>query len=150
MTQNCSNHHTSLSALSSKGLSPRRMKFWAIYLNLAVNAKVWLSHPCQGWETFLESCADKQTHNYDTRVLKRPSIPLWSKALSHSRMKWWTIYTNLPVNAIVRLPHPRSGDSQGQKTFLALSAGMQSQNFDTRVLKPPLLPVNTKLKGIEL
>ena len=27
------------------------------------------------------------------------------------------IYTNLPVNAIVRLPHPRSGDSQGQETF---------------------------------
>ena len=29
------------------------------------------------------------------------------------------IYTNLPVNAIVRLPHPRSGDSQGQETILA-------------------------------
>ena len=29
------------------------------------------------------------------------------------------IYTNLPVNAIVRLPHPQSGDSQGQETFLA-------------------------------
>ena len=28
------------------------------------------------------------------------------------------IYTNLPVNVIVRLPHPRSGDSQRQKTFL--------------------------------
>ena len=28
------------------------------------------------------------------------------------------IYTNLPVNAIVRLPHPRSGDSQGQETIL--------------------------------
>ena len=27
------------------------------------------------------------------------------------------MYTNLPVNAIVRLPHPRSGDSQGQETF---------------------------------
>ena len=25
------------------------------------------------------------------------------------------IYTNLPVNVIVRLPHPRSGDSQGQE-----------------------------------
>ena len=32
------------------------------------------------------------------------------------------IYTNLPVNATVRLPHPRSGDSQGQETFLAPSA----------------------------
>ena len=27
------------------------------------------------------------------------------------------IYTNLPVNVIVRLSHPRSGDSQGQETF---------------------------------
>ena len=35
------------------------------------------------------------------------------------------IYINLPVNAIVRLPHlphPRSGDSQGQETFIAPSA----------------------------
>ena len=32
------------------------------------------------------------------------------------------IYTNLPVNVIVRLPHLRSGDSQGQETFLAPSA----------------------------
>ena len=31
------------------------------------------------------------------------------------------VYTNLPVNAIVRLPYPRSGDSQGQETFLAPS-----------------------------
>ena len=28
-------------------------------------------------------------------------------------------YTNLPVSDIVRLPHPRSGDSQGQETFIA-------------------------------
>ena len=27
------------------------------------------------------------------------------------------IHTNLPVNAIVRPPHPWSGDSQGQETF---------------------------------
>ena len=26
------------------------------------------------------------------------------------------IYTNLPVNAIARLPHPWSTDSQGQET----------------------------------
>ena len=37
------------------------------------------------------------------------------------------IYTNLPVNAIVRLPHPRSGDSQGQETFLAPSADKQTR-----------------------
>ena len=29
------------------------------------------------------------------------------------------VYTNLPVSHIVRLPHPRSGDSLGQETFLA-------------------------------
>ena len=28
------------------------------------------------------------------------------------------IHTNLPVSDIVRLPHPWSGDSQGQETFL--------------------------------
>ena len=39
--------------------------------------------------------------------------------------------TNLPVNAIVRLPHPWSGDSQGQQTFLALSADKQTRNYDT-------------------
>ena len=32
------------------------------------------------------------------------------------------IYTNLPINAIVRLPHPWSGDSQGQEMFLPPSA----------------------------
>ena len=44
------------------------------------------------------------------------------KGLSHSKMKWWAIYTNLPVDVIVRLPHPRCGDSQGNGTFLAPSA----------------------------
>ena len=41
------------------------------------------------------------------------------------------IYANLPVNAIVRLPHPRSGDSQGQETFLAPPADKQTRNYDT-------------------
>ena len=27
------------------------------------------------------------------------------------------IYTNLPVNTIVRLPHPRTGDGKGQEHF---------------------------------
>ena len=31
------------------------------------------------------------------------------------------IHANLPVNVIVRLPHPQSRDSQGQETFLAPS-----------------------------
>ena len=43
----------------------------------------------------------------------------------------YTYYTNLPVDALVRLLHPRSGDSQGQKTFLAPSANKKTRNYDT-------------------
>ena len=57
------------------------------------------------------------------------------------------IYTNLLVNSIVRLPHPWSRGSLGQETFLAPSADKQTCNYDTRVLKPPFLPINTKVKG---
>ena len=38
-------------------------------------------------------------------------------------------FTNLPVDVIVRLPHPRSGDSQSQETFLAPSADKQTRNY---------------------
>ena len=44
------------------------------------------------------------------------------------------IYTNLPVNAIVKLPHPWSRDSQGQETFLAPSTDKQTHNYDTECL----------------
>ena len=40
------------------------------------------------------------------------------------------IHTNLPVNPIVRLPQPCSGESQGQETFLADSANNQTRNYD--------------------
>ena len=40
-------------------------------------------------------------------------------------------FTKLPVDGIVRLPHPRSGDSQGQETFLAPSAYKRTCNYDT-------------------
>ena len=46
------------------------------------------------------------------------------------------IHTNLPVSDIVRLPHPRSGDSQGQETFLAPSADKQTRNYDTEQVCP--------------
>ena len=49
------------------------------------------------------------------------------------------IYINLPINAIVRLPCPRSGDSQGEEMFLAPSTDKQICNYDTRELKPPYL-----------
>ena len=40
------------------------------------------------------------------------------------------MHKNLPRNVIVRLPHPRSGDSQGQETILAPSADKQTRNYD--------------------
>ena len=57
--------------------------------------------------------------------------------------------TNSLVNAIVRLPHPRSRDSQGQKTFLVPYADKQTCNYDTRLLKPRSFPFNPKAKEIE-
>ena len=44
------------------------------------------------------------------------------------------IYTNLPVDVIVRLPHPWSGDIQGQETCLAPSADKQTRNYDIECL----------------
>ena len=41
------------------------------------------------------------------------------------------ICANVPVNVIVKLPHPRSRDTQGQETFLAPSADKQTRNYDT-------------------
>ena len=40
------------------------------------------------------------------------------------------MYSNKPRDATVRLPHPWSGDSQGQETFLAPSVDKQTCNFD--------------------
>ena len=40
-------------------------------------------------------------------------------------------YTNLLVNAIVKLPHPRSRDNQGKEKFLAPSVDNQTCNYDT-------------------
>ena len=34
---------------------------------------------------------------------------------------------------MVRLPHPPSGDSQGQETFLAPSADKKTRNYDTNL-----------------
>ena len=60
------------------------------------------------------------------------------------------VYTNLPVSDIVRLPHLRSGDGQGQETFLAPSADKQTHNYDTEGSNHNPSLVNPKVKGIEL
>ena len=112
------------------------MKWWAIYTNLSVNSIVILPHPHReaslGQETFLAPSADKQTCNYDTKCSKE--IPSWStrrsKGLSRSKIKCWTIYTNLQVSAIVRLPNRWSRYSRSQQTISALSADKKTRKYD--------------------
>ena len=41
------------------------------------------------------------------------------------------MYTNLPVNVIVKLSHTRSRDLQGQERYLTPSADNQTRNHDT-------------------
>ena len=133
----CSNPHPFLSTLRSEGLRRSKMKWRAIYTNLPVNAIVRIPHPwsgdSQGQETFSAPSTDKQTCNYDTVCSNHHlSIStLRSEGLIRSKVKLLAIYTNLPVNAIVRLPHPWSGSSQGQETFSAPSADQQTRNYDT-------------------
>ena len=58
------------------------------------------------------------------------------------------IYENLPVNVIVKLPHPRSGDSQGQETFLAPSADKQTRSYDTECSDDHLILLILRKKGL--
>ena len=49
--------------------------------------------------------------------------------MSHSKIKWWATYTNVPVNFTVRLLHPQIGVNQSQETFLAPSADKKTRNY---------------------
>ena len=123
----CSNHHSPSSTLRSKGLSCSKMKWWTIYTSLPVNAIVRLPHFCngdgQGQETYFAPPVDKKTGNYDTECCAQTTISSLStlrpKGLSSSKMKWCAIYTNLPINTIVRLPHPWRGISQVQENIFS-------------------------------
>ena len=132
----CSNQYPSLSTPSGKGLRRSKMKWWAISTNLTVDIIVRLPHPrsgeSQGQETFWAPSAEKKTGNCDIECSKHhPSLSTQRpKGFSRSKMKLWAIYRNLPVDVIVRLPHPRSGDTQGQETFLAPSPDKQTRNYD--------------------
>ena len=132
----CSKHHPSLSTQRPKGLSLSKIKWLAICTNLPVDVIVGLPHPWrgdnQGQERFLARLADKKTRNYDIECSNHyPSLStLRPKGLSRSKKKWRAIHSNLPVHVIVRLPHPGSGDSQNEKTFLAPSAENLTRNYD--------------------
>ena len=112
------------------------MKCWAIYTNLPVVVILRLTHSCSGdsqsMETFSAPSAGKPTPNCDIDCSNHhPSLSnLRPKGLSRSKMKWWAIYKILPVDVTVRLPHPRSWDSQGHETFSAPSADKQTRNYD--------------------
>ena len=119
----CLNRHLSLSTLRPKGLSRSKMKWWAIYTNLAMNVIVRLPHPrtghSLGQKPFLAPSADNQIRNDDIECSNHhPSISsLGPKRLSRRKMKWWAILTNLPVDVKIRLPHPRSGIARTTKRF---------------------------------
>ena len=127
----------SLSTPRPKGLRCSNIKWWAIYKNLPVDVIVRLPHPrssnSQGQESFLAPSLYKQIRNYDTQFSNHhPSLStVRSNRLSHSKMKWWAIYKNLPVDVIVRLLHPRRRGSQGLETFLTLSTDKETRNNDT-------------------
>ena len=132
----CSDHYPTLSSLTPKGLRLSKIKWWMIYTNLLIKGIVRLLHPRSGdshdQKTFLAPSADKQNRNYDAEFLKHHSPLSTLKGLSRSKMKWWAIYTNLPVNDIVRLLHLSSGFTQGHKMFLSPSADKQTCRYDTQ------------------
>ena len=80
----------------------------------------------------LKVCLVLNLQLWHSAQIHHPSLSTQrSKGLSHSEIKWWAIYTNLPVNALVRLTHPCRGDSQSKETFLAPSADKQTCDYDT-------------------
>ena len=131
-----SNHHPSVSTVRPKGFSRSKVKWWGICLNLPVDAIVRLPHPrcghSQGQKKFSAPFGDKLIRDYDIEFSNRhPSVStLTPNGFSRSKMKWWFVYTNLPADVIVTLPHPWSGDSQGQEMFLAPSAENPTCNYD--------------------
>ena len=94
------------------------------------------SRDTQGQETFLAPSADEQTRNYDTECSNHhPSQSPQGTGIELQQDKmviYITIYIEIYQEMPVRLSHPRSRDSQDQKTFLAPSA-MTS----IRSIKPP-------------
>ena len=64
-------------------------------------------------------------------------------------MKWLAIYTNLALDVIVRLPHPRIRVNQSQESFLAASAYKQTRNYDIEPSNLPSLTINPKTIGID-
>ena len=58
-------------------------------------------------------------------------------------------HTNIPVNAIARLPHLHSRDTQGQETFLAPSADNQTHNYDPECSNYHLSSIKNNMENCE-
>ena len=52
------------------------------------------------------------------------------KSINLQPCRWKNRTSYIYINAIVRLPHPQSGDSQGQETFLTFPADTKTCNYD--------------------
>ena len=94
---------------------------------------MWLTYAqredIQGQELILAAAAPELWH----WLLKPPLLLInhMAKRLSHSKMKWWAIYTDLPANVTVRLTYPQIKDIQGQEMISAPFPDNQTQNYDT-------------------
>ena len=147
----CSNHHPSLSTLSLKGFNCSKTKWRAIYTTLPVNIIVRLPHSwrkdIQSQEIFLAHSSGKQTHNYDTDFSNHHSSlsPLRPKGFSK---KWWAIYTNLPVNVIIRLPLSSERRSTGPGNIFRNLCWQGKPKLWHRVIKPLSLHSIPKTKGV--
>ena len=116
----CSNHHPSLSTLRQKELKAR----WNGEPYIQIYH--WMSqsdYPIVGMERsrtrerFSTLCLQANPQLWH-RVLKPPSLTINPQAKGiESKMKWWAIHTNLPLDVIVRLPHRRNGEIQNQGMF---------------------------------
>ena len=104
-----------------------------------MSAKVGLFHPQTGdrqsQETFLAPSADKKPLNYDKECSNHhPYQSPLSNGIDLQQDKLVSnIYKNLPRNDKVRLIYSKSGQRQGQETFLAPYVDKHTYNSDTEL-----------------
>ena len=110
--------------------------FSAFFINAIYNASLYRLHTTR--KKKLTKLFAIVMSSYLTLGLSINYSDVWHKKLSDQNETFSNnssnvyLYANLSRNAIVRLPNPWSGDSQGQEeTFFAPSAGKQTCTYDT-------------------
>ena len=126
-----SDYHSSISTWRPNGFTCSKIKWWAICTKLPVNHIVRIPRlrdsDSQDQKRFLPPCAEKQTSNYDIEYSNRHAS---ISTLSRSKIRWWAIYTTLPVKVIVRPSLHQSGGRQGKEMFLVPHSDKQTHNYD--------------------